>query len=478
MKALNYFIELNLALAVVVPAVWVCLRNQTAFAQVRAVLLAVVVICWVLPAIKLPAIKLAENLIPAHAAATFVPTLNEPIITASAKTTVEETPWLAIASGVYLAGVVWLLVRFALLRIRFFFINKSAGREQTRLRAGTHATPYAFLGYIFRVPQTSPSLQHRLSVTHEIWHVRLGHSYDLQLVEITRAFCWANPAVYLLRRFLREVHEFQADEKTAARFSREALEQVLIESTLGQSAPPLAQGMFTKPIFKRIHMIHATKKPISNGRLVALAIITLSAGMWLGCQDQIQSPMEGAIDLLPAQVPELVRQEFNRQRAANPESNFIVIDISSKEGKETLARISPNRIAEVIVVKKYSYAIIREKPQNTLPPGDDTVLSSADKPAQPLFGFDKFKTELSNLFLYPAGLKGSIEGKVFVEFIVNKDGTLSDHTLLQGIHPEIDAEVLRIMMLAQNWQPAEHQGKIVRMKMVVPVTIMNQEVKK
>lgn len=477
MKALNYFIELNLALAVVVPAVWVCLRNQTAFAHVRSVLLAVVVICWVLPAIKLPAIKLAENFVPAHSASTFVPTLNEPITTPSAKTTPEETPWLAFASGLYMAGVVWLLVRFALLRIRFFFIHKSSSREQTRLRAGTHATPYAFLGYIFRVPQTNPTLQHRLSVTHEIWHVRLGHSYDLQLLELTRAFCWANPAVYLLRSFLREVHEFQADEKTAARFSCEALEQVLIEHTLRQSAPPLAQGMFSKPIFKRIHMIHAPKKQISKGRLIALVIITLSAGMWIGCQDQIQSPVEAAIDLLPAQVPELVREEFNRQRAANPESSFIVVDITSKEGKETLGRISPNRIAEIMVVKTNGYAIIRENPQNTLPPGDDTVLSIADKPAQPHFGFDKFKAELIALFNYPDNLKGSIEGKVFVEFIVNKDGTLSDHKLLQGIDPEIDAEVLRIMMLVQNWQPAEHQGKIVRMKMVVPVIIKNKELK-
>lgn len=74
--------------------------------------------------------------------------------------------------------------------------------------------------------------------------------------------------------------------------------------------------------------------------------------------------------------------------------------------------------------------------------------------------------------------KNDVEGKVFVQFIVNIDGTISDVTILKGIHPVLDAEVIRVIELfntdkkAPQWIPGTNDGKPVRQKFIFPITFM------
>ncbi len=481
MKLLNYLLELNLALAMLVPVVWLCLRNETAFAKVRVFLLLTLGACWLLPAVQLPGWSWSEPLITVPPIA-FSATVSESVSPAVAKPSTPGIPWTTLLLYTYLAGAIFVGARLLFLLIRFSITIRNARASQLarRLLPTSHLSSFAFLGYIFQ-NQSQPKAEANIVLTHEIWHVRLGHSYDLLALEVTRTVCWWNPAFYLLRTFLREVHEFQADEKTTARYSPHALERVLIENALRTTNPGLNHAMFSKPIFKRIAMIHAPKKPISIRKLAIISSFALTTAFWIGCQDQVQAPVDVALDVLPKAVPESVRKEFERQRAANPESKFVVIDISSVEGKETLGRILPASIAEITLLKSdeksNGYAIIRQQFQKPMYQDTSIIYTIAEKPAQPLRGYDQFKTEVAQLFQYPASVKETIEGKVFVEFIVNQDGQLSHHKLVKGIHPDIDAEVLRALMLVQRWQPAEDNAKIVRMKMVVPIIIANEKVK-
>ena len=70
---------------------------------------------------------------------------------------------------------------------------------------------------------------------------------------------------------------------------------------------------------------------------------------------------------------------------------------------------------------------------------------------------------------YPAeAQKNSIQGRVFVEFIIDKDGSVIDAIVIRSIHELLDAEALRIVNLSPKWAPGYIQGHPVKVKYVFP----------
>lgn len=63
-----------------------------------------------------------------------------------------------------------------------------------------------------------------------------------------------------------------------------------------------------------------------------------------------------------------------------------------------------------------------------------------------------------------------IEGRVFITFVVNKDGSLSDLQLARGIGGGCDEEALRVFMESPNWVPGKQRGKVVKTRMQAAVT--------
>jgi len=64
----------------------------------------------------------------------------------------------------------------------------------------------------------------------------------------------------------------------------------------------------------------------------------------------------------------------------------------------------------------------------------------------------------------------SVQGRVFVNFVVEKSGEISDIEVVRGIHPILDKEAIRIIKLMPKWKPAEINNKPVRCYFTVPVT--------
>jgi TonB family protein len=63
-----------------------------------------------------------------------------------------------------------------------------------------------------------------------------------------------------------------------------------------------------------------------------------------------------------------------------------------------------------------------------------------------------------------------IEGNVFVEFLVEVDGTVSEVTILSSSDQAFESEALRVILLTnKKWKPAKHSGRKVRSRMVVEV---------
>jgi TonB family protein len=65
--------------------------------------------------------------------------------------------------------------------------------------------------------------------------------------------------------------------------------------------------------------------------------------------------------------------------------------------------------------------------------------------------------------------KDSIQGRVIITFVVEKDGSISSAEVVKGIHELLDAEAMRVISAMPKWKPGKHRGKAVRVKYAIPV---------
>jgi protein TonB len=100
----------------------------------------------------------------------------------------------------------------------------------------------------------------------------------------------------------------------------------------------------------------------------------------------------------------------------------------------------------------------------------DFIVVFAEESASPDGGIGAFYSYVKEKMKYPAPARRiGVEGKVFVEFIINKDGSISDVKTIKGIGAGCDEEAVRVVQAAPRWNPGKQRGKPVRQRMVLPI---------
>ncbi|RFP63698.1 energy transducer TonB [Hymenobacter lapidiphilus] len=95
---------------------------------------------------------------------------------------------------------------------------------------------------------------------------------------------------------------------------------------------------------------------------------------------------------------------------------------------------------------------------------------TADRPARPVGGTDAFFEWIQTNQKYPAlALQRKIDGKVMMEFIIEKDGSLTGIKPIKRLGSGLDEEAIRLLKAAPKWEPALYKGQPVKQKMVLPV---------
>ena len=109
-------------------------------------------------------------------------------------------------------------------------------------------------------------------LAHERGHIQQHHSWDIVFVEVLTALQWFNPVVWLLRRDLRTIHEYEADASVLSSGSDVSQYiQLLMRKAMGTKACILANGINNSTIKKRINMMLLNKSPRRNSlKLLAL----------------------------------------------------------------------------------------------------------------------------------------------------------------------------------------------------------------
>jgi len=249
---------------------------------------------------------------------------------------------------------------------------------------------------------------------HENIHVKQLHSLDILFFELMGILTWCNPVIYLYKSTLRDIHEYLADEE-AAKFQadKEAYSLLLLSAAFGIDKNVLTNSFYTQSLIKkRIFMLN--KQRSTKTALVKYGLfLPLFAGMLLFSSATISGNEE------------------------------------IKSVSEKLTTVNPADFVSQSVVSN--------------PVADSTAPSFPG-------GMEKFYQYLAKAVRYPEdAVKKGTQGKVFVSYMVEKDGRITDVGVEKSVSPSIDAEAVRVMKASPKWNPGLTNGSPVRVKLTLPI---------
>lgn len=521
--------------------------------------------------------------------------------------------WIQALTWIYMAGVVLMLIltlvqATSLIRFMSSGVRHTDSQGNTVILHNNDVPPFSIFRYIvMSVKDYESSRQYIL--THEQEHIRLGHTYDLLLLQGMKTLMWFNPFIWFLSRDLKAVHEYEADQAVINQgIDAKSYQQLLVMKVVGNRLQPFTNNLNHGSLKKRIVMMY--QKPSNRWLMLkALCAIPVAALTINTFATPIETdPVEDMVKTLettnvPAfnEVKEALPSPKTAEEASeekpfaittdsnNIDDNPLILinghevkipaDIKTIDG-ETLGKmlhINKEDIASVTVLKNgAATAIYGEKakngvisietkafqaqPKDTVVvknevsdvlnissavnidelmeklPGaekhengsitvngkavkkillqgqevyndddDDPVFEVTEEPAQYPGGQAALMQFLAQNIRYPKiAAENGVQGRVLVQFVIEKDGSLSNFAVVkksgdiitknaqngitvnaQGSATEeskipqeafdaLNAEAVRVLREMPKWIPAKQRGQEVRMRYTLPITFRLQ----
>lgn len=216
---------------------------------------------------------------------------------------------------------------------------------------------------------------------------------------------------------------------------------------------------------KKTEKADLTKKTslfFSIGLLVTMALVFM-AFEWRDYEDSLVD-LQGKNTNIFEEMLEVPPTEQPPPPAPIIQQPQIVEVPDEEEIKEDLNLKFDVEVTEETKVEEVIVAPVEEKEDV------DQIFSVVEESAEPRGGMPAFYKYVGEKIKYPAQARRmGVEGRVFVEFVVNRDGTIVDVKSIKGIGAGCDEEAVRIVQSAPAWKPGKQRGKPVRQKMVIPI---------
>jgi protein TonB len=104
------------------------------------------------------------------------------------------------------------------------------------------------------------------------------------------------------------------------------------------------------------------------------------------------------------------------------------------------------------------------------PRKDKRVFTFVEESAEPIGGLSAFYVWLGKNLQYPVNARRQrIEGKVFVKFVVEQSGEITNVEVVKGFNAECNQEAMRVISKSPNWKPGRQQGVPVRQAYTLPI---------
>jgi beta-lactamase regulating signal transducer with metallopeptidase domain len=288
MIILTYLSKMVLCSGVLFGYYWLFLRNRRFHHYNRFYLLATLALSLVLPLIKIPVFNDESSTLSQVIYKTAGFTMPEiqpgqqilttlPVPEQASWFTLPHLAWLA-----YTAVLLWLLAFFVRSLLYIRHLSKHYSYELVRdlklYQTQEPGTPFSFFRAVFwndQLALNSPEGQQIFR--HELFHVQQKHSADVILTELVSIAGWFNPFFHLIKKELKAIHEFLADQYASSGNDRYAYAELLVQRMINNKRIDLTHPFFQNHIKRRIAMIIKHNKQRYNycSRLMVLPVSLL-----------------------------------------------------------------------------------------------------------------------------------------------------------------------------------------------------------
>ena len=356
---------------------------------------------------------------------------------------------------------------------------------------------FSFLRYAFFPDESvAPDI-----VRHERSHIAHGHSADILFVETMKILQWFNPFIYLYKKELQSLHEYQADrDVVATSVDKRNYMMLILQQCTAADFSGISNNFSLILTKKRIKMITRTEK--AKGlwwRLLAtlpVLAMLLIVNTKVSAQEQKVEKKPITVEMgqfeiynddgAPIQLKDTVIYgedgsyvRFETSDAldpttgepckkitvtsfdadGSPANNFYLTE-TEKRGDTATYKIEPFSISGSLFETLLDVATSKE----------DTVYQIVDEMPRFPGGEKALMEHVAKNVVYPEEAKEKeIQSRVFIGFVIEKDGSVSNVKALRGIGGGCDEEAVRVIKALPKWAPGKKDGKPVRVSYQIPI---------
>ncbi len=430
------FLKINIALVILYGFYMVLAGRDTFFGWRRGLLLGIYALAFLVPFLNVQ-YYVRQNVTAMRMASDYADVVL-PVVNVYA-----ESPAITFADvlmTVYMTGMVILGLRFL---VQLMSIVNMACHTKKRKVMGfdvrvmdTDDSPFSFFRWIFVNPEGQTDKQLSEILLHESTHARQLHSLDIVLSELFCVFGWINPFCWLMKREVRINLEYLADESVVAEGNaRKAYQYHLLGLAYHKSSmgTEIANNFNVQSLKKRIKMMNRKR----TGKLFRSKYLLFA-------------PVVAALLLVS-----------NVETVARSISKYV------PEVKNVVEKTASSKILPPITEPLAKPVATIEKSQE---PVDTAVYDIVEKMPQYPGGETEMFKYLSENIRYPeSACKNNISGRVIVNFVVSRDGSVVNPKVVRSVDPALDAEALRVIGQMVKWTPGSRNGKVVNVRYTLPL---------
>ena len=385
-----------------------------------------------------------------------------------------------VMGGIYLlgVGVMTLLFLIKLGRLVALIIRspkqKMAGC--TAVFTGKEQGSFSFFRYAFFPNENvDPDI-----MRHEMSHIEHHHSWDILFAEVMMILQWFNPFNYLYKKELQSLHEYQADRDVVATgIDKKNYMMLILQQCTAVDFSGMSNNFSLILTKKRIKMITRNEKVIANTKVTAQEQKAVDHTLKVSISpfevfDDDGAPMQLIKDTIFYEddgtyvkfetsdgfQPEtgepckkLTITSYNAD--GTPRNNFFITE-TERRGDTSTYSIEPFTftLSEHLFEQLLDIAtseVVEEMPE--FPGGENALMEYVSKNV-----------------VYPEEAKEKeIQGRVFISFVVEKDGSIGEVKVLRGIGGGCDEESVRVISDMPKWKPGKQKGEAVRVSYQIPI---------
>ena len=347
-------------------------------------------------------------------------------------------PWWPVALAVlFWAGVAFVLVRVAISIFSILRIVRQGElvREEDGCKiivTERDIDPFSWMHYIV-LSRKDWEGENAPILTHEKAHIGFHHSAELLAVDLMAACQWFNPAIWMIRADLQELHEYEADDAVLrAGTNLKEYQYLLIKKAVSKSGYSVANSFNHSILKNRITMMSKTKTPQLWGlrALYVLPLVCLAIGL-------------------------------------QARTVYVPVD---KDSENILPEEKFEYVLPKVTIVKYAPASVKEEDiihVNNV--GDIQLTAGKNFDTAPVCS-ENFGHWLTGRLLFPNDCL--YDGTLVAMFVVGDDGKVGDVTIITSLCEELDKVVTSQIEKSPAWTPAMKDGKPVSTVLFQPVRFM------